>query len=174
MKKIIIIITILLIVKGTKAQIIKAELIATGLTCSMCSFATQKQLQTITFIDSIATDLNHTTFILFFKKDAIVDFVTIKNKVEDAGFSVGSLICTFVFSGQKVENNFHYQYQNTLFHFMETKPQILNGKVRLKIIDKGFLSAKEFKKNKNMATKNPCYETGKMDGVERLYHVTIL
>ena len=39
-----------------QAQFIKAELVASGLTCSMCSFATQKQLQTVPYIDSIGTD----------------------------------------------------------------------------------------------------------------------
>lgn len=77
------------------AQIIKAELVASGLTCSMCSFATQKQLKTLAFVDSIGTDLNRTTFLLYFKKNQPVDISQLKNKVEAAGFSVATLLFTF-------------------------------------------------------------------------------
>ncbi|MDI1234642.1 MAG: heavy-metal-associated domain-containing protein [bacterium] len=174
MKKIIFVISLFITIKTTQAQILTAELVANGLTCSMCSFATQRQLETIPFIDSIGSDLNHTTFILFFKKDSILDFNLIKKKVEDAGFSVGSLVLSFAFYNLQIDNNFHLQYQNTLFHFMDVRKQTLNGEVKIKIIDKGFLTTKEFKKYKKIAVKYPCYETGKMEGVNKLHHITVL
>ncbi|MFN6071294.1 MAG: heavy-metal-associated domain-containing protein, partial [Bacteroidota bacterium] len=49
------------------AQVKKAEIIATGLTCSMCSNAIYKQLNTIVGVDSVLTDLNTNTFTVFLK-----------------------------------------------------------------------------------------------------------
>ncbi len=172
MKNILFIISLFSFITAN-AQFSKAELVANGLTCSMCSLATQKQLQTISFIDSIGTDLNHTTFILYFKKNVTIDCDLIRKKVEDAGFSVGSLILTAHFENVKVENNFHYNYKNTLYHFMDIKPQTVNGNIKMKLIDKGFISDKEYKKYKKIAEKYPCYETGKMTDADRVYHITI-
>jgi copper chaperone CopZ len=44
------------------AQISKAEIIATGLTCSMCSNAINKQLKTLPEVVTVETDLNTNTF----------------------------------------------------------------------------------------------------------------
>lgn len=157
-----------------QAQFEKAELVVNGLTCSMCSLATHNQLKTIPFIDSIQIDLNSTTYILHFKKDAELDTDLIRKKVEDAGFSVGSLIYTASFTNLSIENNYHYKYQQTLYHFMDVKSQTLNGDVRVKVIDKGFISDKEYKKFKKNAEKFPCYETGKMSEAAKVYHLTIV
>ncbi|HTA28199.1 MAG TPA: heavy-metal-associated domain-containing protein, partial [Bacteroidia bacterium] len=70
------------------AQFTKAELRADGLTCSLCSNATYKQLKTLDFIDSVGVDLDHATFLLYFNKDKTVDFEKIRNKVEFAGYTV--------------------------------------------------------------------------------------
>lgn len=156
-----------------KAQFIKAELQASGLTCSMCSFATQKQLKTLSFIDSIGTDLNNTTFILYFKKDSPIDLDRIKKKVEDAGFFVASLKVTYHFDNLQIENDFHFDYQSNLYHFMNVKPQTLSGNRLLRVIDKGFVTDKEYKKYSKETTL-PCYKTGKMPEVNRVYHVTLL
>jgi len=174
MKKIILIAILMISVFKADAQFTKAELVVNGLTCSMCSFATQKQLQTIDFIDSIGTDLNHTTFILYFKKNADISSALIKKKVEDAGFSVGSLVYTASFDNVKVENNYHYSHKSTLYHFMNVKSQTLNGLVKVKIIDKGFISDKDYKRYKKMAAKYPCYETGQMPDADKVYHLTII
>jgi copper chaperone CopZ len=174
MKKIILGLLMFPLVFSASAQFTKAELVVNGLTCSMCSFATQKQLKTIDFIDSIGTDLNHTTFILYFKKGADINTDIIKRKVEDAGFAVGSLIYTATFTNLKIDNNTHYDHNNTLYHFIDVKPQTLNGTVRVRVIDKGYVSDKEFKKYKKLADKFPCYETGKMPNVNRVYHLTMM
>ncbi len=159
---------------AVQAQFIKAELKVSGLTCSMCSFATQKQLQTLTFIDSIGTDLNHTTFILSFKKDSIVDPELIKKKVEDAGFSVASLVFTFHFDNLKIENNYQMGYQNSLYTFMNVKPRTLNGNAKIKILDKGFVTNKEYKKYlKDIAAINR-EQASKTQKENSIYHITIL
>ena len=45
-------------ISAAKAQFTKAELQVSGLTCSMCSKATEKSLRTLDFIGDIKADLN--------------------------------------------------------------------------------------------------------------------
>jgi copper chaperone CopZ len=64
------------------AQISKAE-IATGLTCSMCSNAINKQLKTLPEVVTVETDLNTNTFTVTLKEGDLSPKV-FKEKV--AGF----------------------------------------------------------------------------------------
>ena len=66
-----VVLTIILLISATmsNAQISKIELRATGLTCSMCSNAIFKQLESISDVDSVETDLNTNTFVVFLKKE---------------------------------------------------------------------------------------------------------
>jgi copper chaperone CopZ len=174
MKKIILFILVFATYFSTNAQIVKAELIANGLTCSMCSNATLNQLKTIPFLDSIDTDVEHTKFILYFKPNATFDLKLIKSKVEDAGFSVGSLVAYMQFDNVKVEDDYHHTVGDITYHFMDTKKQTLNGIAQVKVIDKGFVSDKEYKKYLKLSSKYPCYKAGKMDNVKTLYHFKVI
>lgn len=174
MKKIITLFLSILFVSSIHAQITKAEIIANGLTCSMCSNATYNQLKTIPYIDSIDTDVEHTKFILYFKQNTEFDLKLIRTKVEDAGFSVGSLILFMKFENVSVESDFHFNVGDITYHFMDTKKQTLNGITEIKLIDKGFISEKEYKKYLKMASKYPCYKTGKMENIKYLYHVKVI
>ena len=64
------------------------ELKVIGLTCSMCSFSTQKSLSKLEFVKKITPDLEETSYILEVKDDMFVDFNLIQERVEDAGFFV--------------------------------------------------------------------------------------
>lgn len=121
---------------------------ASGLTCSMCNLATQKQLQSLNFVDSIVPDLELNAFHIYFTANKEIDFGMIKKKVEDAGFFVAELKVT---------------YQNTEA-FTLHKPLLFFGKSALfiehfndqkqihifKFIDEGFLTSKELKKYKKV------------------------
>ncbi|MCU0350014.1 MAG: heavy-metal-associated domain-containing protein [Flavobacterium sp.] len=174
MKKIIALLFFVALFFNANAQILKAELIANGLTCSMCTNATYNQLKTIPFLDSIDTDVEHTKFILYFKKNTPFDLKMIKSKVEDAGFSVGSLVLFMKFDNVSVENDFHYTIGDITYHFMDTKKQTLNNITQVKLIDKGFISDKEYKKYLKLASKYPCYKAGKMENIKVLYHLKII
>lgn len=165
MKKIIITLIILLFFTATiKAQYVKVELQAAGLTCSMCSKSIHKQLKTLSFIDSIGVNLDKATFIIFLKTNQLIDFKAIKLKVEDAGFSVASLNVFYNFKNYNVEANSAFSYNQSTFNFITTKLQILNGIVPFKIIDKGFISAKEFKKYSALIKPN---------NVQNSYNITL-
>ena len=157
----------------SNAQISKAELIANGLTCSMCSNATYNQLRKLSFLDSIYTDVENTKFILYFNPNMPYDLRAIKSKVEDAGFSVGSLVLYMQFDNVAIENDFHYNVGEITYHFMDSKKQTLNNVALVKVIDKGFISDKEYKKYLKMSSKYPCYQSGKMDKVKILYHLKV-
>jgi copper chaperone CopZ len=70
----------------SNAQIIKAEIRATGLTCSMCSNAINKQLKSMLEVANVETDLNTNTFTVTLKEGNDLSPKVFKEKVEKAGF----------------------------------------------------------------------------------------
>ena len=145
MKKIVILTVLFFVAVIGNAQISKAELTATGLTCSMCSKATYKQLMSIAEVEKVEPDLNNTAFIIYFKNGSAANISDIKSKVEDAGFSVGELVVTFNFNNQQAENNSSFTINNSTYTFMDTKSATLNGDKKVKILDKGYIVEKEYK-----------------------------
>jgi copper chaperone CopZ len=153
------------------AQIKKAQLQAAGLTCAMCSNATLKALETLPFVDKVDTDLDNSLFTLTFKPGAPVSIDAIKDKVQDAGFSVAKLILTASFDNVSIQPDAHVTYNGNTFHFIDVKQQVLNGDRNITVIDKDFVTARQFKKYSS-ETSMPCYSTGMMTN-QRVYHVTI-
>lgn len=131
-----------------KAQILKVNLAASGLTCSMCSNSINKALKSLDFVENIEADIKSYTFIISFKEDSKVDFDKIKNKVEGAGFSVSKFIAYVCFDNLELKEKQILTIDNQIFHFINTKEQILNGIKAIKILNSGFLAPKEFKKLK--------------------------
>ncbi len=170
MKKILISSIMLFASFIANAQITKAELTATGLTCSMCSKATYKQLISLPEVEKVETDLNKTTFILHFKNGSTINPGDLKKKVEAAGFSVGELVIVFNINNQKAENNMSFTQDNITYTFMDTKPGVLAGEVKVKISDKGFVVEKEYKKLLKMRKQYPTYAKTN----NNLYHIKTL
>lgn len=148
------------------AQISKAEIVATGLTCSMCSNAIQKQLKALNGADSVNTDLNTNTFTVYLKKENELTPKTFKDRVEKAGFFIGSLILTMPFDNLKVEGN----TKAGNYIFVDTKPQTLSGETKIKVLDKGFVTAKEYKKLLKSFSNSPTYSLEN----EEDFHLRIL
>ncbi len=166
MKKIILIIQILCIAFVSNAQITKVEIIATGLTCSMCSNAINKQLKTISEVEKVDIDLNKNLFIVSLKVDNKLTPKTFKDKVEKAGFFVGSMVLIVNFTNQNVDDN--KQIDNYIF--IDTKAQTLNGLAKVKVLDKGYVTAKEYKKLEKVYVKYQTYSKV-MDGI---FHLKII
>lgn len=156
-------------------QISSADLQVTGLTCSMCSQATEKSLRSLDFISSITPDLNKNLFVITFKKGKAINLDLIKKKVEDAGFSVGGLLATFNFNGVKVDENGQAIANGNVYRFVNAKSKTLNGAIKANVIDKNFISASAFKKR--LATvKFDSYANGIgiVNGNKtRIYHLSI-
>ena len=181
MKKLLFILITALSVVQSEAQFTKATLQATGLTCAMCSNAINKALQKVPFVESVKSDIKNSAFSIVFKAGVKVDIDAIKKAVEDAGFSIGSFRLTGNFSEIKIEKDKHIRLDNENFHFLNAGNQVLNGEQTIIVVDKNFLTEKQFKKYSS-ATKMDCLQTGKAasccvkDGIpadERVYHVII-
>ena len=105
----------------------------------------------------------------------------LKKAVQDAGFSVAKLKLTGNFVNTSIKNDEHVQINGTTFHFLNVNSQTLNGSREITIVDKNFLTTKEFKKF-SAATQMDCIQTGKAAGCckkegiaenARIYHATI-
>lgn len=156
-------------------QISKANLQVNGLTCSMCSQATEKSLKTLDFIGSVTPDLNKNIFVIAFKKDKKVNLDLLKKKVEDAGFSIGRLEATFNFANAKVDNTGQVMAAGIAYKFLDARNKTLNGPVKATVIDKDFISSSEFKqKAKQYNTSTYATGTGLVNGKKiRIYHLSI-
>lgn len=135
--KIRLIITIILLISATmsNAQISKIELRATGLTCSMCSNAIFKQLESIPEVASIETDLNTNTFTAILKEGNNLSPRIFKDKVEKAGFFVGAFIVT-----AKPET-----INNSSYVLLNDKSKV-DTEIKFQVVDKGYVTEKEYKK----------------------------
>lgn len=142
---------------NVSAQTTKAEIIATGLTCSMCSNAINKQLKSFTEVDSIGTDLNTNTFIVYFKKGKALQPKVLKNAVEKAGFFVGSMVLTAKFHTPKIEDNTTVKVDDATYTFIDIKNPVNHTEAKYRVLNKGFVTQKEYKKLAKSYSKYPGY-----------------
>ncbi len=165
----------------SQAQFTGAEVTAAGLTCAMCTKAIFNSLEKVKGVESVDVDIKRSSFKLNFKKDATVDPDHVKNAIEDAGFSISKLQLTGNFNNISIENDAHVNIGGKTYHFLKVNTTKLNKQQSLTVVDKNFLSSKEFKKYKS-STNHPCVETGKAEecctntgsgASNRIYHVTI-
>ena len=152
---------VVLLLTGAKSysQITKAEIMATGLTCSMCSNAINKQLKSYTEVDSIGTDLNTNTFTVYFKKDNSLEPKVLKNAVEKAGFFVGSMVLTAKFHTPTIEDNTTLKMDDATYTFIDIKNPVAHQEAKYRVLDKGFVTSKEYKKLLKSYSKYPGYAT---------------
>ena len=125
------------------AQIKLVKIKATGLTCSMCSNAIYKQLKTIANVEKIETDLDSNTFTVTLKNQNDATPLIFKEKVEKAGFFIGSLVIT---------SNFDTLSKNP--YVLLDKSANTSNLLQAKVLNKGFLTDKEFKKTAKLSTDN--------------------
>ncbi len=147
------------------AQFTKAELQVSGLTCALCSRATEKSLRTLPFITDIKPDLEHNVFILTFKTGSAVNFDQISKKVQDAGFFVNSLKATFNFANTKVDQN-HFTYGGDTYQVVSGTTKSLTGDAPVTIVDKGFAPGSVSKKYLGRTA-------GSLPASGKTYHVII-
>lgn len=132
---------------SASAQVTKVSLQASGLTCSMCSNSINKALQKLDFVDKIDADIKTYTFEITFKSNSNVDFDMIKRKVEGAGFSVSGFIVTMNFDKVLAKQNEPVIIGDKTFLFVSKNEQLLDGEKQVRLLDKGFVSPKEYKNN---------------------------
>ncbi len=149
------------------AQISKAEIVATGLTCSMCSNAINKQLKATVGVDSVSTDLNTNTFTVYFKKESKIMPRVLKEGVEKAGFFIGSLVITMPTESLKIEDNKTISLNGSTFVLLNEELKNSKGEIKLKIYDRGYVTQKEHKKLLKTLSKTVTYPLDNEDD----YHI---
>ncbi|MFV8321435.1 heavy-metal-associated domain-containing protein [Flavobacterium sp. LS2R12] len=149
------------------SQISKAEIVATGLTCSMCSNAINKQLKATVGVDSVSTDLNTNTFTVYFKKESKIMPRVLKEGVEKAGFFIGSLVITMPTESLKIEDNKTISFNGSTFVLLNEELKNSKGETKLKIYDKGYVTQKEYKKLLKTFSKTTSYPLDNEDD----YHI---
>jgi copper chaperone CopZ len=130
---------------AAQAQFIKADLQVSGLTCSMCSKATEKSLRTLPFISDIKVDLNRNLFTITFKPGTAVDFALMGKKVQSAGFAINQLKATVNFEQLKLNNN-SFNYAGHTFYVLSADGKKPNGQEEATVIKKGLTPAATLKK----------------------------
>ena len=146
----------------TQAQISKVSLQASGLTCSMCNNSINKSLKTISFVEKVTPNIKTSTFEILFKPGSQIDFELLKKKVEAAGFTVSNFVATVNFNKTPIRNDQSVKVGNTTIKILNARDQVLNGSKDVRIVNKGFVTGKEFKKS------NYNLQSGK-----DVYHATI-
>jgi len=167
-------------VLSAHAEFVSAEVGIDGMTCSMCSKGTEVTLKKLPFIDTIWVDLNDLVAHISFKKGATVSIDQIRAMVEDAGFSVRSVTAVFQFGHLTIGKDYHFVYNGDTYHFIGAPTETLSGPVKLRFVDKPYVSKKEFLQ---LAKKTDlqCYKksssssccTGDYAVTGKLYHVTL-
>ena len=147
MKTLLVILISIISLSSVAQQVSKVSLQASGLTCSMCSNSINKSLRTLDFVEKVDPNIETSTFEISFKPGSKVDFEKLKAKVEDAGFFVSKFIASVHFKNVPVKSNEPVSIGDKIFHFVNVKDGSLNGEKKVKILNKGFVSAKEYKKN---------------------------
>lgn len=143
---------VLAVVQGN-AQISKAEIVATGLTCSMCSNAINKQLKSMPEVESVSTDLNTNTFTVQFKTSSTLTPKALKNSIEKTGFFIGSLVLTADLGAINGQENEKVQNQSGTYVFVEKAKKSSGPMQQVQLLNEGFVTKKEFKKSAKMLAK---------------------
>lgn len=139
-------------IMNSYAQISKAEIIATGLTCSMCSNAINKQLKTLPEVEKVLIDLNSNTFMVYLKKDSAITPKALKANVEKAGFFIGSMVLTMeVDKAQK--NNSGFKNESGTYIFVDSNDNSVEESIRLKVLNSGYVTKKEYKQSTKVLSK---------------------
>lgn len=165
----LILIACLVLITSTKSysQISKAEIMATGLTCSMCSNAINKQLKATVGVDSVSTDLNTNTFTVYFKKESKIMPKVLKEGVEKAGFFIGSLVITVPTESLKMAEDKTISLNGFTFVLLDEKLKNSNGETKVRVYDKGYVTQKEHKKLLKTFSKTASYSADNEDD----YHI---
>ncbi len=131
------------------AQLSKIEIQATGLTCSMCSNAINKQLKSLEAVENVTTDLNTNTFVVYLKPNNTLTPKTFKDNVEKAGFFIGTMVVTL--------DSTYLNSNAARFIPLENQAATDSEEVKIRILDKGYVTQKEFKKLEKKYAKNASY-----------------
>lgn len=115
----------------------------------------------MTEVDSVTTDLNTNTFVVYLKEENNLSPRAFKESVEKAGFFVGSLEVTI--KAEELKSNPNYIS-------VETLALKNNDDAVVRILDKGYVTDKEYKKLLKTYSKSTTFTAEN----ENNYHVKLV
>jgi copper chaperone CopZ len=132
---------------SVKSQFISAIVGIDGLTCSACSYATEKSILKLIFVDSVYMELDKNIATVFFKKNTPVSIKSLSQKVYDAGFAVRSIHAIVNIEPTTITNDYCLILENNLYHFIKIEGEKkLSGPTSIKFIGEKLMQKNEFKK----------------------------
>ena len=152
------------------AQYKEAWLQASGLTCAMCSNAINKAVSKLSFVEKVDADLNQSAFVIRFKPGMPVNFDELRKKVEEAGFSVALLKVTANVNELRLKKGEVLVWGGLNLWVVNSPGGALSGEQTFQLLEKGFLTAKAYKKSGKEVTA-PAYQSAIAAG-KRVYVVT--
>ena len=120
-----------------------AEVGVNGLTCSACTRSVEMSLRRLDFVDRVVMSLETTEGKIYFKNGSTVDLKKIARAVVDAGFSVRFLRVAFNFDDVPVGPDGSFTYQDQTYQWLQFKDGLAKDDAVLKLVDDGFLPARE-------------------------------
>lgn len=164
---------LLLLSLNGKAQFKSAVIGVDGLTCSACSFATEKSLKKLESVDSVYMQLEENTATVFFKPAVKVNMDDVAKKVVDAGFSVRSFTALVDVGKLNITPDYCWSYENDIYHFVKVDAASdVNGQINLRFIGDKFMAPKQYKKWK-MYSRSTCSSAISQSPYSHNYYVTI-
>ena len=156
----------------SKAQFKLVKIGIDGLTCSACSYGTEKSIRKLDFVKDVSMDLNNKIAEIKFVDGKQVSVEALAQKVVDAGFSVRFITASFNFNNVAVSENYKYPDGNNLFCFVKTTPKQLNGEITIQFIGSKYLSKTEYKKWKDIVYR-ATPKTKELNFYSNIYFVTL-
>jgi copper chaperone CopZ len=152
----------------SNAQITKATLYPSGLTCTMCTKAVYEALLKVKDVERVEINKQDDAYSIFFKQNSSASPDDIRAAIVKAGFSIAKMQVTVYCENIIADNTMPVNIGNEKFHFLNGVSQKLNGEVMLTLVDKDFMSAKELKKYAAYTSAIAALQKN-----QRVYHVVI-
>ena len=121
---------------SANAQIKSAEVLASGLTCSMCSKAIFKALSSLPFVDTIEVNIETSVYQLNFKKDSAVKIESIRDAVYDAGFAIAKLSITANWKDKNAIKDLVFSDLGYQFQWQTKSNKMLSNTQKVFIVNK--------------------------------------
>jgi len=128
----------------TMAQFSGAKLNVVGLTCSACSYATERSIRQLKFVQDVKMDLNSNIAEITFKPGEPVSIDQLVLKVYDAGFSVGKVTATYHFTNEVLTGK-SWSAGSDTFMILGTDAVELKGDKQLVFVADKYMKKSEYK-----------------------------
>jgi copper chaperone CopZ len=151
LKKLIIL--LLMVPLGAKAQFKSATMQIDGLTCSLCSYGVERAIKKLKFVEQVKVDLNTNIAEVQFKPSDNVSIKSLSKSVFDAGFSVRTLTATVDLSKVSFQKD-HFLFGNDLFFILNEEEGKDSGRnvgiQQVTFVEKRFTDDSFYKKYKKV------------------------